>query len=41
MAAQERKFMNKYSDKEIIDGFFASWIDGDPDDIKSSLYALI
>ncbi len=41
MAAQERKFMNKYSDKEIIDGFFASWIDGDPDDIKSSLYALV
>ncbi len=41
MAVQERKFMNKYSDKEIIDGFFASWIDGDPDDIKSSIYALI
>ncbi len=33
--------MNKYSDDEIIDSFFDSWIDGDPDDIKSALYALV
>lgn len=33
--------MNKYLDLEIIQSFFDSWSDGDPDDIKSSLYAII
>lgn len=34
MARPESKFMNSYSDDEIIDSFFESWIDGDSDDIK-------
>jgi DNA-binding phage protein len=33
--------MNKYSDQEIVDSFFAAWADGDPDDIKSALYSLL
>jgi DNA-binding phage protein len=33
--------MNKYTDQEIITSFFEAWSDGDPDDIKSSIYALI
>ncbi len=41
MAGQESKYMNKYSDAELIEGFFAAWVDGDPDDVKSSLFALI
>lgn len=41
MAKQEPAFMKKYSDDEIIESFFESWSDGDPDDIKSALYALI
>lgn len=41
MERSERKNMNKYSDREIIRSFFDSWNDGDPDDIKSALYALI
>lgn len=41
MEQQESTYMNKYSDSEIISSFFDSWSDGDPDDIKSSLYALI
>lgn len=41
MARQELKNMNKYSDAEIIDSFFAAWNDGDPDDIKSALYSLV
>ena len=41
MAKSESKFMTDYSDEEIIDSFFNSWMDGDPDDIKSALYSLI
>lgn len=41
MEKSESKIMNQYSDTEIINSFFASWVDGDPDDIKSALYALI
>jgi len=41
MAASEQKFMNKYSDKEIIRSFLNAWGDADPDDIKSALYAVI
>ena len=41
MARPESKNMNKYSDHEIIDSFFDAWSDGDADDIKSALYALI
>ena len=41
MARSEQKFMNKYSDKEIIRSFLNAWSDGDPDDIKSALYAVI
>lgn len=41
MGRQELEFMKKYSDTEIIESFFASWVDGDADDIKSGLYALI
>jgi len=41
MAKPESKVMSKYSEDEIIDSFFDSWADGDPDDIKSALYALI
>lgn len=41
MAQSESKNMNKYSDGEIINSFFETWADGDSDDIKSSLYALI
>jgi len=41
MGKSEQKLMNKYSDKEIINSFFDSWNDGDPDDIKSSLYSLL
>lgn len=33
--------MNKYSDEEIVQGFFDAWGDGDPDDIKSTLFAII
>lgn len=33
--------MNQYLDVEIINSFLNSWADGDPDDIKSALYALI
>ncbi len=41
MAKRESKNMNKYSDSELIQSFFEAWNDGDADDIKSSLYALI
>lgn len=41
MGKSESKFMNKYSDKELIKSFFDCWSDGDPDDIKSSVFALI
>ena len=41
MGKQESKNMSKYSDAEIVESFFSSWVDGDPDDIKSSLYSLI
>lgn len=41
MEKQELKIMNKYSDEEIIQSFYEAWNDGDPDDIKSALYALI
>lgn len=41
MARSEKKFINKYSDKEIVQSFINSWIDGDPDDIKSSLYSVL
>ncbi len=41
MERQELKTMNRYSDSEIVQSFFDSWSDGDPDDIKSSLYAII
>ena len=41
MEKQELKTMNKYSDTEIIESFFSAWSDGDADDIKSALYALI
>ena len=41
MAQSELKNMNKYSDEEIVNSFFDAWADGDPEDIKSSLYALI
>jgi len=41
MEKSEHKFMNKYSDEEIVESFISSWNDGDPDDIKSSLYAVI
>ena len=34
MAQSEQKFMNKYSDKEIIRSFLNAWCDGDPDDFK-------
>jgi probable addiction module antidote protein len=33
--------MNKYSESEIAESFLAAWSDGDPDDIKSALYAII
>ena len=33
--------MKRYSDAEIIESFFASWNDGDSDDIKSALHILI
>ena len=41
MERSELKNMNKYSDQEIIDSFFNAWNDGDPDDIKSSLYSVL
>lgn len=41
MAQSESKNMSKYSDQEIVTSFFDAWGDGDPDDIKSALYALI
>lgn len=41
MVKQESKTMDKYSDAEIIDSFFACWANGDADDIKSALYGLI
>ena len=41
MARSEQKFMSKYSDKEIIRSFLNAWGDGDPDDIKSAIYAVI
>ena len=41
MVRSELKSMNKYSDREIIQSFMDSWMDGDPDDIKSALYAVI
>ena len=41
MARSELKSMNKYTDQELLQLFYDTWADGDPDDIKSSLYALI
>ena len=41
MGKSERKFMNKYSDAEVAQSFIEAWNDGDPDDIKSALYAVI
>jgi len=41
MAKSEQKFMNKYSDEELINSFLEAWSDGDPDDIKSTLYAIV
>lgn len=41
METQELKSMNKYSEAELIQGFFDAWTDGDSDDIKSTLYAII
>ena len=41
MEKRNSKIMDKYSDDEIIQNFFDSWKDGDPDDIKSSLYAVV
>lgn len=41
MAKRESKFMSKYSDSEIIENFFGAWNDGDADDIKSALFALV
>jgi probable addiction module antidote protein len=41
MEKSNSKIMSKYSDAEIIQSFFAAWNDGDADDIKSALYALI
>ena len=41
MEKRESKNMNKYTDDEIINSFFTSWNDGDPDDIKSALYSLV
>ncbi len=41
MVRSEQKFMSKYSDEEIVQSFMSSWKDGDPDDIKSALYAVI
>ena len=41
MAQSEHKFMNKYSDQEIAQSFGNAWSNGDADDIKSSLYAVI
>ena len=41
MAKSESKIMNRYSDAEIVESFFVAWNDGDADDIKSALYALI
>jgi len=33
--------MSKYSDDEIALSFLDAWMDGDPDDIKSALLAVI
>ena len=41
MGKSEPKFMNKYSDDEIAISFIEAWVDGDPDDIKSALHALL
>jgi len=41
MEKLESKNMNKYSDTEIIDSFFVSLSEGDPDDIKASLYSIL
>jgi probable addiction module antidote protein len=41
MDKSEQKFMNKYSDEEIAESFLNAWTDGDPDDIKSALYAIM
>ncbi|MCC7405539.1 MAG: hypothetical protein IT288_14165 [Bdellovibrionales bacterium] len=41
MARSEPKYMSKYSDQEIVRSFTGAWSDGDPDDIKSALYAVI
>lgn len=41
MEKSEHKFMNKYSDTEIAKSFIDAWVDGDSDDIKSALYAVL
>ena len=41
MEKLESKFMNKYTDEEIFLSFLDAWKDGDSDDIKSSIYAII
>lgn len=41
MARRESKFTRKYTDSQIIENFFDVWKDGDPDDIKSALFALV
>ena len=41
MAKSRQNFMDKYSDEELIAGFFDSFLDGDPDDIKASFLSII
>lgn len=41
MEQSELKNMSNYTNEEIVTSFFSAWNDGDSDDIKSSLYALI
>ncbi len=41
MESSEQKFMSKYSDSEIALAFIMAWNDGDSDDIKSAIHAII
>lgn len=41
MRTSEQKFMSKYTDSEIIAAFIDAWNEGDSDDIKSAIYAIL
>ena len=41
MEKSESKYLNKLTDQELIENFFVSLSEGDPDDIKSAIYSIL